>query len=231
MNEIGNIDKRKYGRDKACVPVVFSHSDFNDPLDRDAMVGSIINISDDGACIETIIRSKVQNSLEVGTHLFFLFKPQIKKKGAILWVEPTTSSKIHFGARFIEDKMMLTINPPHILVYKCPKCLNTILFDEGGKFPRENSTIECGSCREELVIKINKRGFYRRQVSLPVKFSPKDFDDINSPQAKSCKIIDISKSGIGIEMSKGIAAQLKLKRGARLTFITVLRKGTDPIKF
>jgi c-di-GMP-binding flagellar brake protein YcgR len=83
---------------------------------------------------------------------------------------------------------------------QCPTCN----FSEVQKFqlpPKEGFQIVCSKCNEEIVIKLNERQYYRKQVSIPVYYSLHDFDNISDTRVKSGWTVDISKTGIGIEIS------------------------------
>jgi hypothetical protein len=82
----------------------------------------------------------------------------------------------------------------------CPTCY----FAEALNFlepPLKDFQITCSRCNEIIVVKLNRREYYRKHLSIPIYYSLSEFDNILDSDVKSGWIVDISKSGIGIEIS------------------------------
>ncbi|KJR42422.1 Type IV pilus assembly PilZ domain protein [Candidatus Magnetoovum chiemensis] len=222
-------DRRKKTRDKVMLPVSFSHDDFSDPLNKNAMIGNIINLTDEGASVETIIRSEYAKTIQPGALLTFLFKPKQKRKAEVLRVTSAAGNKLRIAVKFLSKENILAIHPPYSLAYKCPHCRCNMVFEEN-LLPEENSIIECSKCKTKLKVKINKRDFYRKNVSIPVRFSFNDFDDFNYRLAKTGTITDISRTGMMMEVKRETIRTMNIVEGTNLTFIIILSPDTPEIK-
>jgi c-di-GMP-binding flagellar brake protein YcgR len=82
----------------------------------------------------------------------------------------------------------------------CPACYTDKTF-EFTEPPKEGFEFRCSKCNELIVVEINRRAFYRKELSIPIYYSLKDFDSIIEEGVKSGWIRNISKGGIGIEIS------------------------------
>lgn len=82
----------------------------------------------------------------------------------------------------------------------CPACYALKVF-EFLEPPQKGFEFHCSSCNEFITVELNRREFYRKELSIPVYYSLSDFSNIMEPGIKSGWIRNISKGGIGIEIS------------------------------
>jgi c-di-GMP-binding flagellar brake protein YcgR len=82
----------------------------------------------------------------------------------------------------------------------CPACYAAKIF-EFAEPPTKGFEFKCSSCNEIITVELNRRAFYRKELSIPVYYSLNDFDNIMEPDIKSGWMRDISKGGIKIEIS------------------------------
>ena len=112
----------------------------------------------------------------------------------------------------------VTVYPSVVMRIICPNC-----GAEGQakrkKPPQEDFTVSCPRCKERFLIKINLRTFYRKNVSIPVHYSPYDIHRPDDQRAREGTIVDISQQGMRIEGSKHDFSPDYHKEGAILTFL------------
>lgn len=111
----------------------------------------------------------------------------------------------------------------------CPTCY----FAEELNFlepPQEDFQITCSRCNEIIAVKLNRREHYRKHLSIPVYYSSSEFDNILDSGVKSGWIVDISKSGIGIEISSFKYSEECEKAGNILTIAFSLPPQNKQIK-
>ncbi len=94
----------------------------------------------------------------------------------------------------------ISIYPSTEINIKCPTCISSEMLKLPYS-PKEDFQMTCSRCNEEIIVKLNERQYYRKQVSIPVYYSLHDFDNILDTRVKSGRIVDISRTGIGVEIS------------------------------
>jgi c-di-GMP-binding flagellar brake protein YcgR len=94
----------------------------------------------------------------------------------------------------------ISVYPSAEINIECPTCNSSEVLKFSDP-PKEGFQITCSRCSEEIVVKLNERQYYRKQVSIPVYYSLHDFDNVLDARVKSGWIVDISKTGIGVEIS------------------------------
>lgn len=82
----------------------------------------------------------------------------------------------------------------------CPACYASRVF-EFAEPPQKGFEFKCSSCNELITVELNRRKFYRKELSIAVYYSLTNFSNIMEPGVKSGWIKDISKGGIKIEIS------------------------------
>ncbi|KJU86930.1 Type IV pilus assembly PilZ domain protein [Candidatus Magnetobacterium bavaricum] len=65
--------------------------------------------------------------------------------------------------------------------------------------PEKDFKLNCPKCKETFMVKVNHRQFYRVKLNRPASYSVDDIVDPFAINAKSGKILDISRTGIRIE--------------------------------
>jgi hypothetical protein len=89
--------------------------------------------------------------------------------------------------------------PAVLMRINCPSC-SEIAEIESNHVSKDDFMITCKKCGEEFQVRVNKRAAYRKEVSITGYYSAGDIKSIIDPDAKICKIIDISTGGISIEI-------------------------------
>ncbi len=125
--------------------------------------------------------------------------------------------------------MKVKVNPDSKIDVICPACytVNTFEFSEP---PKEGFEFRCSKCSELIIVELNKREFYRKELSIPVYYSLKDFENIIDKDVKSGWIRNISKGGLGIEISPLKYDVEYEKVGNILTLFFSLPPYNSPIK-
>jgi c-di-GMP-binding flagellar brake protein YcgR len=96
----------------------------------------------------------------------------------------------------------VSVYPAAFLKIPCPHCgfQNELMQDEP---PKVDFAFRCSQCKDEFLVKLNLRQFYRKEVSIPCYFTTSsEVDNIRDPSIKNGWLVDISRSGCGIELSK-----------------------------
>lgn len=91
-----------------------------------------------------------------------------------------------------------TVYPSTVMRIACPNCgvEGTLRKDRP---PERDFTVLCPKCKERFLVKINARKFYRKKVSIPVRYSLFNTFDPMDKKVKEGIIIDISREGLCIE--------------------------------
>lgn len=100
----------------------------------------------------------------------------------------------------IEETMKVMVWPSDKMEVICPACYASKTF-EFLEPPKEGFEFRCPKCNELIVVELNRRAFYRKELSIPIYYSLKDFENIIEEGVKSGWIRNISKGGLGIEIS------------------------------
>ena len=101
---------------------------------------------------------------------------------------------------------------------RCPYC------DVLGKIKRDNPPekdfqVTCPKCKHIYLVALNKRDFYRDQVSIPVYFSLFDIDDPLDKGARRGKIRDLSRTGLSVESNLSLQSLQVYKEEDILTLL------------
>jgi len=90
------------------------------------------------------------------------------------------------------------VYPSLIVRICCPYCGAT------GRVKRQQPsdhdfTVHCPHCKEAVLVKTNRRSYYRKSVLIPVSYSPFDIDRLDDQRARKGRIIDISRRGMAVK--------------------------------
>ncbi|MBF0607501.1 MAG: PilZ domain-containing protein [Candidatus Magnetobacterium sp. LHC-1] len=112
----------------------------------------------------------------------------------------------------------IVVYPACVMPVVCPDC------GFGGNVKSENPPerdfkLNCPKCKETFLVKLNHRQFYRVKLNRPVTYSIDDIHDPFARNAKSGKIIDISRTGIRIEGKMRNYSKKYEKEGNILTLL------------
>ncbi|MCI4626135.1 MAG: PilZ domain-containing protein [Candidatus Magnetoovum sp. WYHC-5] len=90
------------------------------------------------------------------------------------------------------DMPTITVTSSDEIVLVCPKCENrgTIRLKTP---PDKDFRITCKKCKEKILVKVNKRSYYRKDITVFVKYTIKS-------KRREGKITDISMGGVSIEI-------------------------------
>jgi hypothetical protein len=116
-----------------------------------------------------------------------------------------------------------TVFPSAVMKISCPKC------KAEGTLKRENPPekdlqVLCPKCKERFLVKINLRKFYRREVSIPVKYYLVDGSG-TSQKTKGGTIVDLSREGLCIESDTRSYAPGYHREGKRFSMSFALPPG------
>ncbi len=94
---------------------------------------------------------------------------------------------------------ILSVYPSVFMKITCPNCGSEGTL-KTEKPPEADFTVSCPKCNEKFLVKIEIRKFYRKEVSIPIKYT---LSGQASPtqETKTGKIVDISMEGLCIECS------------------------------
>jgi c-di-GMP-binding flagellar brake protein YcgR len=109
------------------------------------------------------------------------------------------------------------VYPTVIMSISCPNC-----GAEGSvkraRSPQQDLTALCWKCGRNFLIKINRRNYYRKKVSIPVMYSSFDIDTLDDQKAWRGRIVDISRQGMAVQSYRQICS-LDCKDGTLFTFL------------
>lgn len=89
----------------------------------------------------------------------------------------------------------VTVYASIIMTFKCSYC-SVPLKIKSETPPKNNFSFICPKCKNRIIVKLNKREFYRKDVSIPITYSFFSIDDPSDRRAKKGMMIDISKEGL-----------------------------------
>lgn len=80
--------------------------------------------------------------------------------------------------------------------------------------PDADFAFNCQKCKSDFLCKLNARHFYRKDVNIPCYYTTAmDVDNILDPRIKTGWILDISRTGCGVEFSKLKHSPLDERKG------------------
>jgi len=96
--------------------------------------------------------------------------------------------------------------------------------------PDKDFSVHCPKCDNKFLISINKRKFYRREVSIPLYFSHLDIDDPFDEKSRKGKILNISKTGVYFESRLSKQSLQIYKKKVIITLLFSLEPGQKLLK-
>ncbi|KJU86773.1 hypothetical protein MBAV_001028 [Candidatus Magnetobacterium bavaricum] len=92
----------------------------------------------------------------------------------------------------------VAVYPSCVISLKCPEC--GTIDNVTNEYPPDNDfTLQCPTCTETFLVKLNHRQFFRGTIKGLVAYSLDDIKDPFAISAKSAKAVDISRCGIRLE--------------------------------
>jgi c-di-GMP-binding flagellar brake protein YcgR len=85
--------------------------------------------------------------------------------------------------------------------------------------PLEDFAVLCPRCKEEVLLKVNRRNHYRKSALIPVGYSLDDIDRPDDQRARAGRIINISRQGIGVRCYGHHFSPLYYREGNLFTFL------------
>ena len=96
------------------------------------------------------------------------------------------------------DLPSLTIYPAAVMRISCPLCRTGGIVRKE-RPPEKDFMVLCRKCKGKFLVKLNLRRYYRKEVSIPVRYSTFDIDQPFDQRADQGVIIDMSREGLCIE--------------------------------
>lgn len=125
----------------------------------------------------------------------------------------------------------ILVYPSVIIPFKCPYCAVSGKI-KGNSPPTKDFLFQCPKCTEKILVKLNIRNAYRKELKIDVFFSIFDFSTSNERNVQEGKIVDISKTGMSIkaiERRKPFSEDYE-KEGSILYLLFTLPGKTKPLK-
>lgn len=107
----------------------------------------------------------------------------------------------------------VSVYPAVLMKIPCPHCGFEHEHMQSAP-PEADFAFKCTNCKSDFLVKLNARHFYRKEVSIPCYYTTAmDVDNILDPRIKTGWIVDISRTGCGIEYSKLKHSPLDERKG------------------
>jgi c-di-GMP-binding flagellar brake protein YcgR len=110
-----------------------------------------------------------------------------------------------------------TVYPGVVMRISCPNCRAEGMVKRL-RPPEKEFTALCWQCGQSFMIKINRRNYYRKKVSIPVMYSCFDRESLNDQESWRGRIVDISRQGMAVQSHEQIHSR-DYKNGSLFTFL------------
>ena len=110
-----------------------------------------------------------------------------------------------------------TVHPAVVMRISCPNCGAEGMVKRL-RPPQQDLTALCWQCGQSFLVKINRRNYYRKKVSIPVMYSSFDRDRLDDQESWRGRIVDISRQGMAVQSHEQIYS-LDYKNGSLFTFL------------
>ena len=96
-----------------------------------------------------------------------------------------------------------TVHPAVVVRISCPNCGAEGMV-KSLRPPQQDFTALCWQCGQSFLVKINRRSYYRKKVSIPVVYSSFDRGSLDDQGGWRGRIVDISRQGMAVKSHKQI---------------------------
>jgi len=110
-----------------------------------------------------------------------------------------------------------TVYPEVVMRISCPDCRAEGMVKRL-RPPQQDFTALCWKCGQSFLVKVNKRHYYRKKVSIPVMCSSFDRDSLDDQESWRGRIVDISRQGMAVQSHEQIYSP-DHKNGSLVTFL------------